>query len=81
MEYLICAKASIEIPSVFTYMHSTRLVLLTIPPCDFMRSNNHGYWGDKVVERAGFELKPELMHRPYELDKLVHLLTDCATLL
>ena len=54
--------------------------ITTIPPSDFMGSNSHGYWGDKVMRRMGFDLTTEHMQRPHVLVELVHLLTDRATL-
>ena len=54
--------------------------ITTIPPSDFMGSNSHGYWGDKLMHRAGFDLATYHMRRPHVLVELVHLLNQCATL-
>ena len=41
--------------------------ITTIPPSEFMGRNSHGYWDDKVMWHAGFDLTTEHMQRPHVL--------------
>ena len=45
-----------------------------------MGSNSQGYWGGKLMHRAGFDLTTQQMRRPHVLVEQVHHLNQCATL-
>ena len=62
------------------YIFTLWYPITTIPPSDFMGSNSHGYWGDKLMHRAGFDLATKHMRRPHVLVEQVHHLNQCATL-
>ena len=42
--------------------------------------HSHGYWGDKLMHRAGFDLAINHMRRPHLIVELVPHLNQCATL-
>ena len=50
-------------------MNDERMILLLTTPGiqspDLMGSNSHGYWGDKAMRQAGFDLTAKHMQGPH----------------